>query len=282
MNNWQEGDVLVDHMRLHYYRSGTARPPLVFVHGFTDNALYWTRTARTLEADWEVVMYDARGHGLSQRAGGHFSDSDRVDDLLGVIQALGLVKPVLVGHSMGAATIALAAARYPDMGRAIILEDPAWYEPPPGESAEDAAKRLEKARGEVEEWRAWIQGLQASSRETGLAQIRTNSPKWSEIDQLLSFNSRLQVETSLFDHFPPEQSPWRSLLPKISCPILLLLGDNPQRSAIITVEQAAEAARLWQRGRWVQIAGAGHSIRYDQFESYLQVVQTFLGELEQI
>jgi pimeloyl-ACP methyl ester carboxylesterase len=59
-----------------------------------------------------------------------------------------------------------------------------------------------------------------------------------------------------------------------------LLGDNPQRSAILTVEQAEEAARLWRGGRWVQIAGAGHSIRYDQFERYLEAVSAFLKELQ--
>ncbi len=279
MMNWIEGDVTVNGIRLHYYRSGEQKPPLVFVHGFTDNALYWTRAARALEQDWEVILYDARGHGQSQRAGGHFTDADRVNDLTGVIEALRLDRPAMIGHSMGGATVALAAAQHPGLSRGIILEDPAWYEPPTNETTEAAAQRHTRQSAELDAWRTWVQDLQTGTFEEGLEKIRANNPGWAEMDAELSLNARRQVEIGLFEYFPPARSPWRSILPKITCPILLLLGDNPERSAILTVEQAREAAGLWRGGRWVQIAGAGHSIRYDQFERYLQAVRAFLQEL---
>jgi pimeloyl-ACP methyl ester carboxylesterase len=47
-----------------------------------------------------------------------------VEDLAGLIRESKLVKPVLMGHSMGASTVAAFAARYPDIPRAVILEDP--------------------------------------------------------------------------------------------------------------------------------------------------------------
>lgn len=277
---WDEGKVHVNGLRLHYYRSGGHQPPLVFVHGFTDNGLYWTRAAQALAADWDVVMYDARGHGRSDRAGGRFSDAERVADLVGLIEALRLSRPALVGHSMGAATIAQAAAQFPELPRCVVLEDPAWYEPPEDESAVEAARRRAKRAAEIDAWRAWVQMLQTATHEEALAEMRAYAPNWAEDDLNRSLNARRQVELALFDAYPPEASPWRTVVPRIACPILLLLGDDRQRSAIVTPEQAQEAERLWRSGRWVQIRGAGHSLRYDQFDAYLDTVQTFLRSVQ--
>jgi N-formylmaleamate deformylase len=266
MSGWIEDDIAVNGLRLHYYRSGEAKPPLVFVHGFTDNALYWTRLAEALQADWEVILYDARGHGKSDRTGGHFGDEERVGDLVGFLEALGIQKPALIGHSMGGATIAQAAAWHPGLARALVLEDPALYELPI-----DLTSETENLA-----WRQWVEGLQAGPYEAGLEQIKANNPGWAPGDQVLSYNARRQMETALFDFYPLKQAPWHDVMSQIDCPVLLLIGDNPQRSAIITPEQAQEMARLWRRGRWVQIPGAGHSIRYDQFERYLSEVKAFL------
>jgi pimeloyl-ACP methyl ester carboxylesterase len=279
MLNWFEGDLHTNGVRLHYYRSGSDQPPLVMVHGFTDNALYWTRAAQALAPEWDVILYDARGHGASDRTGGRFGDAERVGDLVGLVEALKLHRPGLMGHSMGGATIALVAAQHPELPRFVILEDPAWFEPPPGESAEEAAQRVAARSDEIAAWREWVRGLQNGSREFGLAQIRDRSPNWSEIDQNLSLNARLQVELAVFDSYPQQESPWRRVVSQIQCPILLLIGDNQERSAIITPEQAQEAATLWRKGRWVQIRGAGHSTRYDQFEQYIEAVKTFLREV---
>jgi pimeloyl-ACP methyl ester carboxylesterase len=43
--------------------TGGDHPPLLLAHGYTDSGLYWTRVARALEADYNVIMPDARGHG---------------------------------------------------------------------------------------------------------------------------------------------------------------------------------------------------------------------------
>ncbi len=273
--NWFEDDLRVNGTRLHYYRSGGNKPPLVLVHGFTDNALYWTRTAQALEADWDVILYDARGHGLSDRAGGRFGDAERTDDLIGLITALKLQKPGLMGHSMGAATIALVAAQQPELPHFIILEDPAWFEPPTDESAEDAARRTQKRAAETRDWREWVQQVQTRSYDEGLALVRAHSPQWSEVDAHLSLNARRQVKLDLFDFYPSERSSWRPRVPRIQCPGLLITGE-PQRGGLITPEQAREIIVLWRHGRWVQIRDAGHSIRYDQFERYMEAVTVFL------
>ena len=63
---WQAGDIVANGIRLHYTRTGGAKPPLVLAHGVTDDGLCWSRLAEALAPSFDVVMVDARGHGRSQ------------------------------------------------------------------------------------------------------------------------------------------------------------------------------------------------------------------------
>ena len=60
-----EQDVIANGVRLHVYRSGTDKPPLVFAHGITDSGLCFVPIAEQLAEDFEIVLYDSRGHGRS-------------------------------------------------------------------------------------------------------------------------------------------------------------------------------------------------------------------------
>lgn len=122
---WTDGRVLADGVDLHYRRSGGSGPVIVAVHGLTDDAACWSRFARALDGEFDVVIYDARGHGTSARADSYAFDA-HVNGLLAIVQALGLRSPILLGHSMGGAHAAAAAARAPELPRAVILEDPHW------------------------------------------------------------------------------------------------------------------------------------------------------------
>ena len=52
------------------------------------------------------------------------------DDLVGIIEALGLEQPYAIGHSMGAGTVASALVTRPELIRAAVLEDPGCANPP--------------------------------------------------------------------------------------------------------------------------------------------------------
>jgi pimeloyl-ACP methyl ester carboxylesterase len=281
MNQWQHDNLRVNGVRLHYYRSpgisGHARPALVLVHGFTDNALYWSRTAEALVEGFDIVAYDARGHGASERARGVFNDEQRALDLLGVIDALKLEKPVAIGHSMGGSTIANAAAMRPDGFRALVLEDPAWWELPEGVSSEQLQHAATAMKDRTTAWRDWVKQLQAVPYEQALAMVKAGSPEWSEHDATLSCNARLQFELALFEHYPPPQAPWRGAVSAVKCPLLLLLGS--ERNAIITPDTANEVMTRCPGAPWVQVPGAGHAIRFDQFDRFLGAVRSFLAGL---
>ena len=64
---YTEGDVNINGIRVHYYRIPGNGSPFILLHGATDNGLCWTPVAEDLAGQYDVIMVDAQGHGLSDR-----------------------------------------------------------------------------------------------------------------------------------------------------------------------------------------------------------------------
>lgn len=270
MADWASGDVLTNGIKTHYHRTGGNKPPLVLAHGATDNGLCWTRLARVLESEYDVVIPDARGHGLSDAPEGDYSAAARAADLAGVIEALGLTRPVVGGHSMGAGTVLRLVADYPDIARGAILEDPGLRAAQPSEADQEA--RRARLRQEAAE-------RTALGREGIIARGRRQHPEWAEEEFGPWADSKLQVSERFSGAVRfPERPEWRELLPKVTCPVLLITSD-PERGGIVTPELAQEASRLLPTLKHVRIQGAGHNIRREQFDAYLKAVRVFLADV---
>jgi pimeloyl-ACP methyl ester carboxylesterase len=124
--------------RIHYQQMGEG-PDLVMVHGLTGNLAVWhLQIAPALQDRFRILTYDLRGHGLSSVPHAGYSPDEMADDLLALLDALEIERPILAGHSYGADISLYFAARYPDRVRAVVaieaalpaLEfhraDPAW------------------------------------------------------------------------------------------------------------------------------------------------------------
>src|SRR5712691_4208733 len=120
--HWSEGDVFANGIRHHYYRTGGNKSALLFLHGFNEYALTWLRVAKELEQDYDIIMVDARGHGRSDGIASGFSSSLLVEDAAGVIRALNLDRPRIIGLSQGGSTVLRLAAVYPELVRSFIFE----------------------------------------------------------------------------------------------------------------------------------------------------------------
>ena len=121
---WTDGYVMANGIRIHYWRTGGNKPVLLMAHGSSDNGLCWTNLAKELVDDYDIILPDARGHGLSDPPRKSDSADAQAEDLAGLIRALKLKKPILMGHSMGSSSVAWFSAKYPDIPGAVILEDP--------------------------------------------------------------------------------------------------------------------------------------------------------------
>ena len=100
-SGWGEGSVRSNEIDLHYARSGGDGPPIVVSHGVFDDGVCRLPLARALDDAYDVVLYDARGHGCSDAPRDGYSAETMATDLLGLVDGLDLDDPVLFGHSMG-------------------------------------------------------------------------------------------------------------------------------------------------------------------------------------
>lgn len=99
---------------------GGSGDPIVLLHGLMGRATTWWRVAQWLTAHGRVLGLDSRGHGRSGASGPWTTERMAAD----VIELLDDVGPaVVVGHSMGGLHGLVAAARRPDLVRALVVED---------------------------------------------------------------------------------------------------------------------------------------------------------------
>jgi pimeloyl-ACP methyl ester carboxylesterase len=266
MPHWTEAHAATNGIDTHYLRTGGGRPPVVLLHGLTDNGACWGRLARDLEADYDLIMPDARGHGRSSAPPAGYRAEDRAADALALIDALDLDRPALIGHSMGGLTAAMVAAAAPGRVRGVVLEDPAFIPP---------AAWAENARGD---WSAGHRATQALSEEQLIARGRAESPRWSPDTFAPWARAKLETSVRAFDWFAEPATDFAAVVAQIAAPALLVTGD-PELGAIITAQGAAALQALNPRLGVAHFPGAGHCVRYEQPERYAAAVRAFLGEL---
>ncbi|MGW3093314.1 alpha/beta fold hydrolase [Streptomyces sp. NPDC001102] len=113
-------------IRTRYREWGTAGSPVVLVHGAFEQADTWSRLAPLLARDHRVYALDLTGDGYSRRRGPYTVDHF-TRQLLGFLGALHLggpgERPLLVGHSSGAAVVTEAALRAPGRIGSVMLLD---------------------------------------------------------------------------------------------------------------------------------------------------------------
>jgi len=102
---------MADGTEIAWTRLGSG-PPVVMVHGITENSASWGAIPGMLAADFEVITVDLRGHGRSGTAD-DYGLSAMVGDIAAVIVEAGLSRPHLVGHSLGGAVVSAVGASLP-------------------------------------------------------------------------------------------------------------------------------------------------------------------------
>jgi len=268
---YTEGDVNVKGVTIHYYRTGGDKPPFVLLHGASDNGLCWTPVAEQLAADYDVVMLDAQGHGRSGRVDADYSFARMVDQAVGVMRELGIEKPVVMGHSMGAGTTVGVAVNYPDVPKAIILEDPAWMPPrPPGAEPSPEEKKVQEG------FQRLLESYTTMTYEQILASGRETSSTWSEAELEPWARAKMQFDPEVFKR-PRMLGPgYEELVPKLRVPTLLITSDG----GIVPEEVARKAKMLATHPfTYIRIKGAGHNIRREQPAAFMKAVREFLHNL---
>jgi N-formylmaleamate deformylase len=267
MAGWTTGICEANGIDVHYMRTGGDKPPVVLLHGLTLNGACWTPLARALEEDYDVVMPDARGHGNSGAPDHGYLYDDLAADVMSLIDALGLVTPVLLGHSMGGMTAAMVASRNLKRLRGLVLADPTFLTP---------QRQREVHESDVADQHRRILNR---SRQDLLAETPDQYSRRSREVIALFVQARFQTNIRAFEVLLPPNPDYMQLINTLDVPSLLVVGDV---GSVVTLEMAAKLARLNQRLEVVQIEEAGHGVPYDQPACFLAVVQTFLRSLRSV
>ena len=99
--------------------------PIVFVHGMVGHSEFWNSALAACADRRRAVAMDLRGHGRSDPAAtGDYAVERCADDVIAVMNALGIDAAIVVGHSYGAIVATETAARRPDIVRRLVLADP--------------------------------------------------------------------------------------------------------------------------------------------------------------
>jgi len=275
--DWFDGYDNANGLSIHYYRTGGDKPPVVLNHGAMDDSLCWTPVGKELERNFDVIMFDTRGHGLSESGKGDYSPEARAKDLAEAINALGLAKPIVGGHSLGAEVSMRLAALYPDIPGALFLEDPPIAMP-----GEPVFK--------IESEKQGMDVIKMLTRIVALVKIlpvfsgkilaKRLMPDYSDEEILAWIHSKKRVDKDFLDFLAAEADPHAGIFDaakRIKVPTLLMYGDR-EAGAIVSKKVVQELGLLIPGLQAVHFEGANHDIRRSEFDEYINVLKAFLNK----
>lgn len=285
-DGWSDAYVYSNGARLHYYRATPqpGKPVIVMVHGVTDNGLTWTTLTQDLQKSYDIYMLDARAHGLSDPFNDGNGPDTLVKDVVGFVQAMKLEKPILIGHSMGAATVMRLAAEYPDLPRAVVMLDPGLGRFPPNAGLpprpEPGTPPPPRRVGALAMFGS-PETLVAQNNdpfEELVAACRRQEVKWDLVDCQYWALSKKQYHGTYSD---AQMQAMRGVmstedaLARITAPALILKADAPADAR----ENHKKAVSVMKNGRLLHVDDAGHNLHHDQRARTVELLTEFLNKL---
>jgi N-formylmaleamate deformylase len=250
-------------LRLHVLDyAGEGRGVLV-LPGITSPAITWDFVVRAIRGRWRFLVADMRGRGLSETpAGGGYTLGDYAADVAGLVEALELDRPTLLGHSMGARIATTSAARHPGLTGPVIAVDP----PLSGPGRADYPITRETFLRQLAEARAG----------TTVKELRGHYPGWPERE--LELRTRWLptcAEAAVAgSHAGFHEEDFFDDWPRLGPPVAFVHGGD---SPMVTAEGAQEAARRNPAAVMVRVPGAGHMIPWDNLDGFREAVAGLLA-----
>lgn len=257
-------EATVSNVRLHYRDAGRGAP-LLLLHGLGSSGQIWDGIIPELARSHRVVAPDLRGHGASAKPRGGYSVRLLADDVVALLDHLGVEAAAVCGLSMGGTIAQTLAVEHPARVRALVLEDTWGY--PTAAFATALGARIQAIREH---------GL-AHYAETAIPQVfserfRAANPR--ALDEYRARNAQLDPEAI--------QSVMRGLiafdlrgrLATIRVPTLVVLGSEDR----LTPRAHAEyLCRVIPGSRLEIVDGAGHIPHLEAPDVFTRLLLGFLA-----
>lgn len=240
-------------VRIHYQVEGSGAP-LVLQHGFALNSEAWRQLGyvKALRNDFQCILLDARGHGLSDKPHDRaaYTLQKRVEDVIAVLDALAIAKAHFFGYSMGG-WIGFGMAKYaPERVDALLLGAVHPY----ADHTWDAFRHVDGTDPE-----AFIAALEAVVGQRVPVELK---PRVLDND-LRALAAAAQERPALED-----------VLSTMTMPCLLLVGEADARHAAVQ-----ECARHIALAKFVSLPGLNHATGLMRSDLMLPHVTKFLTTL---
>ena len=255
-------------------------PAIVAIHGLTANLTCWAPLAESLTPQYRLIAYDLRGRGESDKPSSGYSLALHREDLAGLLDALGLQRAVIAGHSLGANVAVAFADSHPERVEKLILVDGGFdFRAEVLDSLRPALARLD---------------LTFPSIEVFLGLMRQLLPlvgRWNEhVERYFRYDVGAapdgSVSSKVAKHAIEEELAnlqrerlW-TLHHAIACPTLILrapAGLLTETDCVMTREEGEAMARAIRESRLVAIEGENHySILLGKNPETLDAIRSFL------
>lgn len=259
--------------RIHVEVSGEG-PPLLLIHGFGGSTYSWRDVEPALARHFRVVAVDLFGFGFTERPEDleRYTRDGQVDLLIGVLDALGIERAHVAGHSYGGGLAMTLAVRHPDRVMSLVLVDST------APSYADQRRKLVAALPAVTYVFTRAYALRPATIRRALERAWFDDEAISAemVDQYLE---RLKIEgasrayrgltTPLVEH--PDSRPVR--FEDLDLPVLVIWGEDDQ---LIPVIEGRAASEQMPQARFVAIQNCGHAPMEEQPQEFLDSVLPFL------
>jgi len=267
--------IVRDDIKLHHLDWGNSgRHPIVLVHGSRLHAHVWNDFSRRFSDRYHIVALDQRGHGDSGWGPpDDYQMENFYQDLRAVIEARGLSRFTLIGHSLGGRVSMLYAHRHPDVLERLVLVDITPRRPsvPAGGESSDDERTAPGVFDSPEAALAHLKRLMPrapaplveESVRHGVRRTDDGRYTWKYDPAFLAGRRSRSSAVDLW-----------SAVKSISTPTLLQYGSH---SNVVSRELAARMAETMPRCTVERIEGAGHGLFTDQPDAFAQSVERFLA-----
>ncbi len=259
---------LSDGERLAYIDTGNrAGPAVVLIHGYTDSARDWFPMLPYVSKQFRLILVDIRGHGRSSKPECCYSRLDFAYDIKLLLDALGVQKADIVGHSLGSIIAQTFAEYWPERtGRVVLISStggpPAGAPPTPPEF--DFAAEIRKLKEPIDPDSPFMVAWWGSPTPVETDFIRRQRRDAAAIP--------LHVWLAVLDQ-ALSAADLRSTLPRLKAPTLLIWGSKDP----ILEEPMRKTLRDALPGAEVKVfEGLGHNPFWEDPAGVAGVINAFL------
>jgi pimeloyl-ACP methyl ester carboxylesterase len=273
----------IGEVELPYLQYDGTDKPIVLLHATGFLPWLWHPIARDLAKAHRVIAPYFCDHRVNEPEKGGLNWMILAQDLARFCDRLGLTQPLMVGHSMGATVITLAAGSFGLNPRGMILFEPIFL-PEDFYGARISVEQHPLASKSIKRRNHW------ENSEEALAYLRSRSlfKNWDSemLDLYVRYGLREGPAGGLNLTCSPEREaalfmggmhydPWPSLS-RIECPVLVVEGGISENRHYIDLKKAAA---MFPQGRYTLVEDAGHLIPMEQPQTSAALIREFLEGL---